>query len=140
VCVWRRIDPRVRPVAGPRAGAKTDNVAQLGDELAVARQLELTHAMRLEAMGVPDPLHRADADPDLFGHHLDRPMRHLARRIGLRQRNRALVHCRRQPRDPRRTGLVAQQPVDPLRHETLRQRHTVTLLSASIVLRKRMNS
>ena len=102
-----------------RIDIKTDNVAQLGDELAVARQLELTHAMRLEAMGVPDPLHRADADPDLFGHHLGRPMGHLARRIGLRQRNRLLVHRCRQPRDPRRTGLVAQQPVDPLRHETL---------------------
>ena len=42
-----------------------------------------------------------------------------ARWIGLRQRNRELVHRRRQPRDPRRTGLVAQQPVDPLRHEAL---------------------
>jgi hypothetical protein len=62
---------------------KTDNVAQLGDELAVARQLELTHAMRLQPMGVPDPLHRAETDPDLFGHHLGRPMGDLARRIGL---------------------------------------------------------
>jgi hypothetical protein len=109
----RRIDPRVRPMAGPRAGAKTDNVVQLVDELAVARQLELAHAMRLEPMGVPDPLHRADADPDLFGHHLGRPMGDFARRIGLGQRNRALVHGCRQPRDPRRPGLVAQQPVDP---------------------------
>jgi len=41
------------------------------------------------------------------------------RRIGQRQRNRPLVHRCRQPRDPRRPGLVAQQPVDPLRHETL---------------------
>ena len=30
-----------------RIDIKTDNVTQLGDELAVARQLELTHAMRL---------------------------------------------------------------------------------------------
>src|SRR5690242_14396557 len=35
-----------------RIDIKTDNVAQLGDELAVARQLELTHAMRLQPMGV----------------------------------------------------------------------------------------
>ena len=102
-----------------RIDIKTDNVAQLGDKLAIARQLELAHAMRLEPMGVPDPLHRADADPDLLGHHFGRPMGDFARRIGLRQRNRLLVHCCRQPRDPRRPGLVAQQPVHPLRHETL---------------------
>ena len=102
-----------------RIDIKTDNVAQLGDKLAIARQLEVAHAMRLEPMSVPDPLHRADADPDLLGHHRGRPMGDFPRRIGQRQRNRPLVHRCRQPRDPRRPGLVAQQPVDPPRHETL---------------------
>ena len=65
-----------------RIDIEADDVAQLGDKLAIARQLELAHAVRLEPVGVPDPLHRADADPDLLGHHPGRPMGDLARRIG----------------------------------------------------------
>jgi hypothetical protein len=39
----RRVEPRARLLAGPRAGAEPDDVAQLGDEFRVARQLELPH-------------------------------------------------------------------------------------------------
>jgi len=43
----RRIDPRVRLVAGPSAGSEPDNVGQLGDETGVVRALEGAQAVRL---------------------------------------------------------------------------------------------
>ena len=46
-----------------RIDVKPDDVAQLGDEFRIARQLELSHPMRLETMRAPDALHRGDADP-----------------------------------------------------------------------------
>src|SRR5262249_14509960 len=38
-------------------------------------------------MGAPDALHRGDADPGDLGHHAGGPMRRLARRVGLGQRD-----------------------------------------------------
>src|SRR6266498_1584733 len=51
-----------------RIDIEADDVAQLGDELRVIGQLELTHPVGLQAMGAPDALDRTDADPDRFGH------------------------------------------------------------------------
>ena len=102
-----------------RIDIKADNIAQLLDKLPIRRQLELAHAMRLQPVRAPDPLHRTDADPDLLGHHRRRPVGRLTWRIAQRLRHRLRAHRSRQRRDARRTGLVAQQPVEPLRHETL---------------------
>jgi hypothetical protein len=43
----RRIDPRVRLVAGPRAGSEPGDVARFGDETGVVRALEGAQAVRL---------------------------------------------------------------------------------------------
>src|SRR6516164_2029645 len=64
-------------------------------------------------------MYRAGADADCLGHHRRRPMGDLTRRIAQRLRHRLLVQRSRQRRDARSSGLVVQQPVDPLRHETL---------------------
>src|SRR6516165_2791380 len=64
-------------------------------------------------------MYRAGTDADCLGHHRRRPMGDLTRRIAQRLRHRLLVQRSRQRRDARSSGLVVQQPVDPLRHETL---------------------
>ena len=43
----RLVNLAKKPSTALSQEAEVDNVTQLGDELAVARQLELTHAMRL---------------------------------------------------------------------------------------------
>ena len=50
-----------------RIDIEADDVTQLGDELRVIGQLELTHPVGLQPVGPPDALHRADADPDCSG-------------------------------------------------------------------------
>jgi hypothetical protein len=57
-----------------RIDVEADDVAQLGDELRIVGQFELTHPVRLQAMGTPDALDRTDADPDRLGHGGARPM------------------------------------------------------------------
>ena len=49
---------------------------QLGRELRIVGQLELLYPVRLEAIGTPDPLRRADADPQAFA--VAEPVRWLA--------------------------------------------------------------
>jgi hypothetical protein len=55
--VGRRIDPRVRPVAGPRAGSEPDDISQLGGKARIARALESAQPMRLQFVRPPDALH-----------------------------------------------------------------------------------
>jgi len=50
-----------------RIDIETDNIAQLGSELRIARQLELAHPMRFQSVRTPDALHQADADAEHFG-------------------------------------------------------------------------
>jgi hypothetical protein len=59
-----------------------DDVAQLGGEVRVVGELELPQTVRLQPMGAPDPLHGADADPDLRSHCRRGPMRLFAGRRG----------------------------------------------------------
>src|SRR3954454_20457648 len=51
-----------------RAHVEPDDVAQLGDELGIARQLEGPDPVRNQPVRLPDPLHRAEADADPLGH------------------------------------------------------------------------
>ena len=53
------------------------DITQLGDELRVIGQLELTHSVRLQAVRTPDALDRTDANPDRRGHGCSRPMGRL---------------------------------------------------------------
>src|SRR3954464_4786010 len=92
-----------------RVDIQPDDVTQLGDEFGVARQFELPYPVRLEPMRTPDALHRGETDPDQPGHRRRRPMRRLARRVALCQRDDALANGGRQRRNarasPRAPGL-----------------------------------
>jgi hypothetical protein len=100
-----------------RVDIKADDVPQLGDEIGVALQLELTDPAGLQAVRPPDARHRADADPGRFRHHLGSPMGGLARRIADGQGHRAVARPRCQRRDARVPCLIAQQARDPGSHE-----------------------
>src|SRR5260370_42634449 len=50
-------------VAG-RIDIEADDLVQFGRKLGIVGQLELAHPGRLEAMSMPYPLYRADANPD----------------------------------------------------------------------------
>ena len=71
-----------------RIDVEPDDVAQLVHELRIVGELELTHPVRLKAMGAPDALHRADTDAGL-GHRRAGPVRRLARRLSRVARRRA---------------------------------------------------
>lgn len=96
---------------GRRIDIEADDVAQLVDEFGIVGELELTPAMRLEAMRLPDTPDRAGADAGSLRHHVGGPMRRLARRIGKRQRHHTISDRGAEWRNPRRPRLVAQQPV-----------------------------
>jgi hypothetical protein len=102
-----------------RVDVRADDIAKLGGEVRVVRELELAHAVRLQAVSPPDALHRADADRRGIGHGGGGPVRRLAGWVILRQRDDPfddLTPERRHARGPR---LVAEQPVDTGRHEPL---------------------
>lgn len=98
---------------------KADNVAQLVDELGIIGKLELPNAVRLQAMGAPDPVNRTGADPRFAGHQRGRPMGRLTRRFLTRPGGNPNEHLRGQRRDARRAGLVTQQTFNPFLHEPL---------------------
>ena len=91
-----------------------NHAAQLGDELGIVGELELAHLVRLQAVGTPDAVYRADADPDCRGHHRSGPVRGLGRRLGEGQFHHPLGHLGRQRRNTRGSGLVAQQALHAL--------------------------
>jgi hypothetical protein len=70
--------------------------------------------MGLQAVGLPDPLHRAQADADGLGHGTAGPVGRLARRIGASEGKDLRQSCRRQRRLARLSRLVAEQSVDAL--------------------------
>ena len=100
-----------------RVEIEPDHVAQLLDEPRIVRELELPDPVRLQAVGAPDALDRADADAGRLRHHRGGPVGGLRRRIGQRQRDHAFRHLGAERRDARRPGLVTQQPVHPVAHE-----------------------
>ena len=93
-----------------RIDIEADDVTQLGDELRVIGQLELTHPVGLQPVGPPDALHRADADPDCSGHGRAGPMGCVRRRSSQGQGCHALDNLGCQRRDSRGPRLVAPQP------------------------------
>jgi len=100
-----------------RVEIEPDHVAQLLDEPRIVGEFELPDPVRLEPVGAPDALDRADADAGRLGHHRGGPVGGLRRRLGRRQRDHALRHLGPQRRDTRRPGLVAQETVHPFGHE-----------------------
>src|SRR4029434_4160647 len=88
---------------------EADDVAQLGDELRVLRQLEPAHSVRLQAVRLPDPLHRRDADADRLGHQASGPMRRFVGRIFRCQGDDLLDYSRIERFAARRTGFVTPQ-------------------------------
>ena len=95
-----------------RVDIEGDHVPELVDELRVGGELELPHPMRLQAMGPPNALHRADGDAGLFGHPCGRPIGRLGGRVGQGQRHHALGHLGAERRNARGPRLVAQKPVE----------------------------
>ncbi len=53
---------------GGRIDIETDDVADLGGELRIVGQLESADAVRCQAVGPPDPLHREQAQARHLGH------------------------------------------------------------------------
>ena len=70
--------------------------------------------MWLEAVRLPDALHRAQADAGGFGHRSPGPMRDVSGRLGARQRQHFRHRLRRQRRLTRLAGLVAKKAIHPL--------------------------
>src|SRR5439155_2951028 len=56
-----------------RVEVKADHIPKLRLELWVARELEGAHAMGLEVVGTPQPMHRAHRDAGVPGHAAHRP-------------------------------------------------------------------
>jgi hypothetical protein len=96
-----------------RRHVETDNGRELGDEVGVTALLEAAQAVRLQLVRRPDPLHRAQRDPDGLGHHSPRPVRGHPRGLATGQGHDALRHGLAERRLAGLAGLVAQQPVEP---------------------------
>jgi hypothetical protein len=102
---------------GRRIDIETDDVADLGGELRVVGQLEGADAVRRQAMGAPDALHRGQADSRDLGHHPASPVSSLAGRLAQGQGYNPFSHLVSQLGDSRRPGLVVQQTRHALFHE-----------------------
>ena len=102
-----------------RVDVEADHVPDLVREGRIARQLELSEAVRSEAVSPPDLLYRGNGARDRLGHRPAGPMGGLVRRRLERQgddpRDGVAIHRRLS----RRPGLVAQQPMDAFLHEAL---------------------
>src|SRR5208283_2776309 len=77
------------------------------------------YLVRLEAVFVPDALHRTDTDADVFGHGGRGPMRRLTRSRGLRRGHHTGRDLGSERWNARRAGLIAQQTGHALGQETL---------------------
>ena len=64
---------------GRRRDIKADDVAEFVDELRIVGKLELPNAVRLEAVGAPDPVNRTGANARFAGHQRGRPVGRLTR-------------------------------------------------------------
>ncbi len=97
-----------------RVHVQPDDVLHLGREGGIAGALEGAQAMGLEAVGLPDALHGAQADADCLGHRPAGPVGDRAGRFRTGQRQH-FGHRRSGQRRPAGLArLVAQQPRDAL--------------------------
>lgn len=104
---------------GRRIDIEADDVAQLVDEFRIVGELELPPAVGREAMCLPDAPDRAGADAGRLRHHVGRPVRRFARRIGKRHCHHVRGDIGSERRNARRPRLVAQQPVAAFRGKAL---------------------
>jgi hypothetical protein len=81
-------------------------------ELGITRALEGADAVRLQVVGLPDALDRAQADPRRLGHGAAGPMGRRAGRLATGQRDHVLHRRATQRRLAGLAGGIAQQPVD----------------------------
>ena len=96
---------------GRRVHVKADDVLDLLGKGRVVGALEGADAVRLQAVGLPEALHRAQGDADGLGHRSAGPVGRLARRLRAGQRQH-LRHGRRGQRWlAGRPRLVTQQAV-----------------------------
>ena len=98
---------------------QADDIGELLGEGRVVRELEVPPAVRAEAVGFPDRLHRRRGDAGRLGHRAQRPVGCLVRRRLLRLTDDPGDAIRRDRRLARRAGLVAKQAADALVHEAL---------------------
>ncbi len=94
---------------GRRVHVEADDVLDLVGEGGIIGALEGPDAVRLEAVSLPDPLHRAQAQAHGLGHRPAGPVSGRARRLGAGQREHLGHHRCRHGRLAGRAGLVAQQ-------------------------------
>ena len=87
--------------------------SSLAANVGVVGALEGADAVRLQAVRLPDPLHRAQARCRRPGHRPAGPMGRLAGRLGAGQRDHPVHGGVGQRRLARLAGRVAQQAVDP---------------------------
>ena len=92
---------------------QADDIFDLLGQRRVGGALEGAQAMRLQAVGVPDALHRVQRQADRFGHRAAGPVRHLAGRLAAGQRQYLVDSLDRHRLFARRPGLVAQQTRHP---------------------------
>ena len=102
-----------------RIEIQPNHIAQLGGKGRILRQLEPPHPVRLQTMGGPDPLHRAQRDAGRRDHGPAGPVCALTGRFGKRQRDHVIDQRRRQRRQAGLSGLVVHQAGYTLVHEPL---------------------
>jgi hypothetical protein len=96
-----------------RGHVEPDDRRELGEEVGIARALEGADPVRLELVSGPDALHRAQRDPDGFGHGPAGPTGGLAGRLGAGQRHHPAHQPTIQGRLAGLPGLLAQEAVHP---------------------------
>src|SRR5258705_7718508 len=99
---------------GRRVDIEADDVAHLGRELRVGRELERADAVRLKPVRAPDTLDVGQAHARDFRHRAAGPVGGFARRFGEGQSHDPLGHLWVEGLNPRGPGLVAQQAIDAL--------------------------
>lgn len=105
-----------------RVHIEADDILDLLGKLWIGRPLEGSDAMRLEAMLLPEALHRPQRDPHDFRHGAACPMSGGAGRLRAGQFENSGDELRVERGAARLAGLVAQQAIDAL--------FAITLLSA----------
>ena len=104
---------------GWRIDIEANDIAQFGDKIRIAGELELPIAVRLQAMRSPDAPDRCLTDANRRGHHRGRPMGRLDRRVRHRQRHDAFGHVGGQRRNAWWTRFVTKKAIDAFFHEPL---------------------